>query len=100
MRFAFVDALRAVAALSVVLFRASAGDHIPILYGSLPFPVQMVIAHGDAGVAFFFVLSGFVIAHSLRGIELTLGGAGRRTSLPLEGEKCQDNQPRNDSRMS
>jgi peptidoglycan/LPS O-acetylase OafA/YrhL len=77
-RFTFVDALRGVAAFSVVLYHGV--GHVPDL------PVG-ILAHGDLGVAVFFVLSGFVIAHSLRDQTMTLGGMGRfmlRRSIRLD----------------
>ncbi len=64
-RFVMVDALRGVAALWVVLFHAYEGHHIPRLAERLPSAVLAVIANGNLGVAIFFVLSGFVIAHSV-----------------------------------
>ncbi len=68
MRFHLIDALRGVAALWVVLFHAYEGDHITQLTESLPqLFVHLVFELGDAGVPIFFVLSGFVIAHSVTG---------------------------------
>lgn len=82
-RFAFVDALRGFAALAVVLFHAIEGDHVR----SLPEWLRIIIGHGHLGVAIFFVLSGFVIAHSLRDQRMTLGEAARfmmRRSIRLD----------------
>jgi peptidoglycan/LPS O-acetylase OafA/YrhL len=82
-RFSFIDALRGLAALSVVLFHAVEGKHISVL----PDWLRVVIGHGDLGVAVFFVLSGFVIAHSLRDDQMTFGGVGRfmlRRSIRLD----------------
>lgn len=77
LRFTFVDALRGVAASTVVLFHAVEGGHIPELFEAIPSPFQTVLKHGDFGVAIFFVLSGFVIAHSLGAERLSLVGALR-----------------------
>jgi peptidoglycan/LPS O-acetylase OafA/YrhL len=75
-RFAYVDGLRGVAASIVVLFHAVEGEHIRTLFNTFPAWIQVMLRHGDLGVAIFFVLSGFVIAHSLRA-ELTPAGALR-----------------------
>ena len=73
-RFTFVDALRGVAASAVVLFHAVEGAHITELYEAMPAGFQILLRHGDFGVAIFFVLSGFVIAHSLGTARLSLIG--------------------------
>jgi peptidoglycan/LPS O-acetylase OafA/YrhL len=65
-RFTLVDALRGIAALAVVLFHAVEGRHITALFDHMPSAIQGLLAHGNFGVAIFFVLSGFVISHSLR----------------------------------
>jgi peptidoglycan/LPS O-acetylase OafA/YrhL len=64
-RFTVVDALRAVAAMWVVLFHAVEGEHINRIAATLPNWINSALGLGNAGVAIFFVLSGFVIAHSL-----------------------------------
>jgi peptidoglycan/LPS O-acetylase OafA/YrhL len=64
-RFLFVDALRGIAALAVVLFHGVEGGHITALVTIIPRALSVVIENGALGVAIFFVLSGFVIAHSL-----------------------------------
>lgn len=57
-RFLYVDGLRELAALAVVLFHAHAGAHLD----RLPAVVGEILEHGDLGVPVFFTLSGFVIA--------------------------------------
>jgi peptidoglycan/LPS O-acetylase OafA/YrhL len=82
-RFAFIDALRGLAAMGVVLFHAVEGNHLT----SLPGWARSVIEHGNLGVAVFFVLSGFVITHSLRDKQMTLREVGRfalRRSVRLD----------------
>src|ERR1700722_5425426 len=74
-RFPFVDVLRGVAASAVVFFHAAEGGHITELFEKAPPGIQTLLRHGDFGVAIFFVLSGFVIAHSLRTEQLTAPGA-------------------------
>ena len=77
--FAFVDGLRGLAALAVVLYhvgfggqRASlVGDHMPA------FIRTPIVQHGGLGVAVFFVLSGLVMAHTLRSARITPAYAGR-----------------------
>lgn len=86
-RFSFVDALRGIAALSVVLFHGNEGGHITELFGAMPFWLQFMLRHGNLGVAVFFVLSGFVIAHSLRNQQMTPVRVGRfmlRRSIRLD----------------
>jgi peptidoglycan/LPS O-acetylase OafA/YrhL len=86
-RFLFIDALRGLAALAVVLFHAKEGRHIDGLLGALPGFVGAVIGRGDLGVQVFFVLSGFVIAHSMSRHQVTPGYVGRfllRRSIRLD----------------
>ncbi|HEV2593865.1 MAG TPA: acyltransferase [Sphingomicrobium sp.] len=69
--FTVVQALRGIAALWVVLFHASEGGHIQQLKASLPNLVDEILFDaGGYGVAIFFGLSGFVIAHSLANVEM------------------------------
>jgi peptidoglycan/LPS O-acetylase OafA/YrhL len=67
-RFHFIDALRGIAALGVVLFHAVEGQHI----SQLPSYVQDLAEYGQLGVPIFFVISGFVIAQSLRDQRMTV----------------------------
>lgn len=64
-RFVFVDALRGIAALWVVLFHLFATSHLEHLEAALPVPIAQLLHAGYLGVTIFFVLSGFVIAHSV-----------------------------------
>lgn len=86
-RFVLIDALRAFAALWVVAhhwyFRNLVAD------GSTPFvqPIDSLFREGWLGVEVFFVLSGFVITHSIRGAQITPSYVGRfalRRSLRLD----------------
>ena len=69
-RFIFIDALRGVAALSVVLFHIHAGSGAAVFSATLPQFVQTLLKHGYLGVQIFFVLSGFVIAYSLKNAKI------------------------------
>jgi len=67
MRFHLIDALRGFAALWVVLYHANEGGHLDGLVQLIPEAFVMIIFElGHAGVPIFFVLSGFVIAHSIK----------------------------------
>lgn len=86
-RFGLVHALRGIAASWVVLFHASEGHHIDRLKEAIPAWLHPVFDLGDNGVAIFFALSGFVIAHSLQGDRITPEYIGRfalRRSLRLD----------------
>jgi peptidoglycan/LPS O-acetylase OafA/YrhL len=86
-RFSFVDGLRGVAATGVLLFHALEGHHVTAFFATLPAWLQLPIEHGSLGVAVFFVLSGFVISHSLYHQDMTLKLLGRfslRRSLRLD----------------
>ena len=64
-RFKFIDGLRGIAALSVVLFHLNVAiqKHAPHAF---PYYLDQLFSVGYLGVQIFFVLSGFVIAYSLR----------------------------------
>ena len=64
-RLAFIDALRGLAAVAVMLYHFCTGRALPTLRDGLPDLVVGAIGHGWLGVQTFFVLSGFVIALSL-----------------------------------
>jgi peptidoglycan/LPS O-acetylase OafA/YrhL len=86
-RFLLVDALRGIAAMSVFVFHLQAGHHIDLIMGVLPAWLAAILKYGYLGVAIFFVLSGFVIAHSLYSRNVTLSVAGSfmlRRSLRLD----------------
>lgn len=77
-RFQTVDALRGLAALAVVFYHVQGalnrGDQ-----AWFPEPLRRLAGGGHFGVNVFFVLSGFVIARSVRDGSMTLGYLGRFT---------------------
>jgi peptidoglycan/LPS O-acetylase OafA/YrhL len=87
-RFQFVDALRGLAALAVAAFHIS--RYGPLAHAAeevIPDCVQLLLKHGWIGVQIFFVISGFVIAYSLRRAVVTPRFAGQfalRRSLRLD----------------
>jgi peptidoglycan/LPS O-acetylase OafA/YrhL len=86
-RFPLIDALRGIAATSVVLYHVYLLDLVPRAGAARVEPVRAVLAGGYLGVYIFFVLSGFVIAHSIGGARITPGFIGRfalRRSLRLD----------------
>ncbi|HEV2969640.1 MAG TPA: acyltransferase [Pirellulales bacterium] len=87
-RFAFVDALRGLAALGVAAFHIYHYGPLPELAATVvPKPLDFALHHGWAGVQMFFVISGFVIAYTLRGARITpsyLGNFALRRSLRLD----------------
>jgi hypothetical protein len=76
-RFTLVDALRGFAAFFVMLHHASQNDHVNGLMAQVSAWVPHVLEQGDSGVAVFFVLSGFVISHSVARSRITLPFVGR-----------------------
>jgi len=83
----FVDALRGLAALSVLLFHFYGYLSQWSTVERLPRPIHLVITHGDQGVFIFFVLSGFVIAYTVGQVRVTARYLGRfalRRSLRLD----------------
>lgn len=71
-KFKLIQALRGIAAMWVVLHHAYWGRHVVDLYAALPPELaQTLFLRGFFGVEIFFVLSGFIIAHSVRGAEIT-----------------------------
>lgn len=92
-RFTFIDGLRGVAALGVLLFHGYMvlGGGEPTQHVSMndfvPQAILLAFRNGDLGVQIFFVLSGFVIAHSIRGAAVTPGYFGNfalRRSIRLD----------------
>jgi peptidoglycan/LPS O-acetylase OafA/YrhL len=84
-RLAHIDALRALAALAVAVFHFH--RELRVLPVVIPESVDVVLAHGYLGVNIFFVLSGFVIAWSLRDARYSLDVVARfalRRSLRLD----------------
>jgi peptidoglycan/LPS O-acetylase OafA/YrhL len=66
MRFHLVDALRGIASLWVVFYHSYAGGHVYNFLEAIPgFVASFFFETGWAGVPIFFVISGFVIAHSI-----------------------------------
>jgi peptidoglycan/LPS O-acetylase OafA/YrhL len=86
-RFTFIDALRGIAALWVATFHFYGGVSDLFRIHIFPQPLHGFFAHGNSGVEIFFVISGFVIAYSIRGKRITPGYFGQfmlRRSLRLE----------------
>jgi peptidoglycan/LPS O-acetylase OafA/YrhL len=87
-RFVFIDGLRGFAALAVLGFHFYLGGPLhSALQSTVPGIVDVLLSHGYLGVEVFFVLSGFVIAHSVRGHSITRGFVARfalRRALRLD----------------
>src|SRR5688500_3864296 len=87
-RFIFIDGLRGIAALWVALFHLySGGPNAPVLASLTPGILDAALRHGYLGVEVFFVISGFVIAHSVGSRPVTRDFALRfaaRRSLRLD----------------
>jgi len=77
-RLAFIDALRGLAAVAVMLYHFTAhGLALRTLVDALPAALVGAIGHGWLGVQVFFVLSGFVIAYAIGDRPVTPRGAAR-----------------------
>ena len=84
-RMHHVDGMRALAALAVAFYHFR--GYVAHLGRALPSTVDGVVTHGYLGVNVFFVLSGFVIAHSTARARVTGRFVGRfalRRSLRLD----------------
>ncbi|HEX8235995.1 MAG TPA: acyltransferase [Abditibacteriaceae bacterium] len=76
-RYVFIDALRGIAALAVLFHHMLHNSVMEVtLRRILPLFVQKISTFGACGVQIFFVISGFVIAHSLRNTYLSWQGIG------------------------
>ncbi len=77
-RLPFIDALRGIAAMWVLIFHIAEGGQIAALQAVLPTWINLaVFRFGHFGVPIFFVLSGFVIALSINDDRVTLAYTGR-----------------------
>lgn len=84
-RFAMLDGLRGFAALWVACFHIFGTGRS--IHEIVPRPLAFVLEHGNLGVPVFYVLSGFAIAWSLRGVSLDRRAVGRfllRRSIRLD----------------
>ncbi|TVQ56860.1 MAG: acyltransferase [Spirulina sp. DLM2.Bin59] len=71
-RFSFLDALRGLASVWVVLYHAAAGEHTPLLEKTLPhWLFEVLFRQGYLGVPVFFVLSGFVLSYTTRNLKIS-----------------------------
>ena len=85
-RFAFLDGLRGVASMMVVVFHLYAVA-APAVQAWFPPVLSWLCLNGRFGVEIFFVLSGFVISHSVSNGERSwsfLGRFGLRRSIRLD----------------
>ena len=73
-RFAFLDALRGLAALSLAGYHIARYEPSPMnSQAFVPFVVEQWLQNGWVGVQFLLVISGFVIAYSFRDGRVTCG---------------------------
>ncbi|MCG9885411.1 MAG: acyltransferase [Cyanobacteria bacterium] len=71
-RFSFLDALRGLAAVWIVLYHAASGGHTPLMQQTWPtWLFEGLLGQGFLGVPIFFVLSGFVLSYTTRKLQLT-----------------------------
>lgn len=87
-RFTLIDALRGLAALWVAIHHFDRyGPLFPLADVWIPDFIEVFAGHGRRGVQMFFVISGFVIAYSIRKAWVTpayLGNFALRRSLRLD----------------
>ena len=88
-RLTYIDGLRALAAMAVFMVHATGILHVAVAShrSGVADAVVRASGYGPLGVDVFFVISGFVIAYSIRDDPVTLGYAGRfavRRSLRLD----------------
>lgn len=89
-RLVFLDGLRGVAVLSVLIchfFVPEISTIAAALSAALPASVPPLLLHGDLGVEIFFVLSGFVISYTVLDQRVSPGFTGRfvaRRALRLD----------------
>ncbi len=76
-RFAFLDALRGLAAVAVLAHHLYVGELQVPLSQVFPAVLGRALTAGIQGFHVFFVISGFVIAHALRDAVVTLGSGTR-----------------------
>ncbi len=72
-----VDGLRGLAAIGVMIYHAVKGGHVTLLLRHLPDWLVAALGLSSLRVAVFFVLSGFVISHSVYDDRVTPGFFGR-----------------------
>lgn len=75
-RFVLIDGLRGIAALGVMFFHLCNSELRGTLQSTFPAPIIWLFGQAAHGVQIFFVISGFVIAWSLRAVTVTGAGAG------------------------
>lgn len=87
-RSTFIDALRGFAAFSVACYHIYRYGPLPeIAVQAIPVPLAIWFDHGWIGVQVFFVISGFVIAYSVRDARITpryLANYALRRSIRLD----------------
>jgi peptidoglycan/LPS O-acetylase OafA/YrhL len=76
-RLVFIDALRGLAALMIAMHHIDRYEPLTIADTSLPQWMLMWLKEGRVAVEVFFVISGFMIAYSLRQMILTPAAMGR-----------------------